>query len=830
MARRSKRREPANSPSRSPRDTVDSARGVRSVAPVSLTPPLPAWAAWGLPILVFIASFAAYGPALTAEFVNWDDDKNITENYSFRGLSGKHLGWMFTTGKMGHYQPLSWLTFGIDTKLWGLTGPKYPEASRFHLTNVLLHACGALAFYLLALRLLSIAAPPPDGVGSSDGRLRTALAAAAAALLFGIHPLRVESVAWVTERRDVLSGIFFILTIAAYVRGAPRTHEARFRIHWYLAAGALTLLTITLFMAAVDTSSKFNLQFRPGVGNAGFALLFMMLAAFAATVLAVQRAVAYPLEGNRGGRIAAAVALLSVSLFAKAWGMVIPVILLVLDIWPLQRWRTRYVADDAAASRRAARSADRRVTPSNGPGRPGAAIVHLVLEKTPFFILTIVFARLAHWAQWGQLDTMKTWEEHTLVERMAQAFHGLAFYPLKTLLPTGLMPIYELPEALSPIQPPYLFSMLAVLAVTAALLLLARRFPAGIVAWACFGVIVSPVLGVQQSGPQLVADRYSYLSCMPFALLAAGLLLAGSYRGAAVRRAAVPLAAALVGVSAVLTWRQATAWQSSRALWEHTNRINPDSYTACLNLGIIRKQTAEERKDPVEKRALLEEALRLYDHGFQLDPGNPRFPTNSANVCSMLADLEPARRREHLDRAIEYTRRALEVAQRENLELAEIVMNYGVVLMKTGRLADAHEQFLDAVRKKPDLVKARSNVGMTFTRLGRPEEALPHLHEAVRLEPNYINAWINLAEAYEVILVKQPAGHPGHAATRTRLIDARLGLARAYEQVAEQHRLAAKKELAADARQNALRVYEGVLQLDAGNATALERRKAITGE
>lgn len=829
MARRPAKRDAAHLSSRSRRDSTDVSRAAPSVVPLSLTPLLPAWAAWGLPLLVFVASFAAYGPALTARFVNWDDDKNITENYSFRGLSGGHLEWMFTTGKMGHYQPLSWLTLGIDMKLWGLTGPKYPEAPRFHLTNVLLHACGALAFYLLALRLLSIAAPPPDGIGSSDACVRTALAASAAALLFGIHPLRVESVAWVTERRDVLSGIFFILTIAAYVRGAPRTHEARFRIHWYLAAGALSLLTITLFMAAVDTSSKFYLQFRPDIGRAGFALLFVMIAAFAATVFAVQRAVAYPLEGGRGGRIAAAVALLTVSLFAKAWGMVIPVVLLILDFWPLERWRTRYVSDVAATSRRAARAADRRATATNGHVRPAEAMLHLLLEKTPFFVLTIVFARLARWAQWGQLDTMKTWEEHTLVERIAQAFHGLAFYPLKTLLPAGLMPIYELPETLSPFHSPYLFSMLAVLIVTAVLLLLARRFPAGIVAWACFGVIVSPVLGVQQSGPQLVADRYSYLSCMPFALLAAGLLLAGSFRAAAVKRAAAPFAAALIGVSAVLTWRQTTAWQSSRALWEHTYRINPDSYTACLNLGIIRKQTAEETADPKVKRALLEEALRLYDHGFELDPGNPRFPTNSANVCSMLADLEPQRRREHLERAVEYTRRALQVAQESGLELAEIVMNYGVVLMKTGRLAEAHEQFLDAVRKKPDLVKARSNVGMTFTRLGRPEEALPHLREAVRLEPNYINAWLNLAGAYEAILARQPPGHPEHASTRAKLIDTRLGLARAYENVAEQHRLADKKELAAEARQNALRVYEGVLQLDASNAVALERRKAMMG-
>ncbi len=153
--------------------------------------------------LVFIAFF----PALSADFVHWDDDRNFLENPSYRGLSLAHLEWMATTFQGGPYQPLSWLTLAIDHALWGM------DARGYHFTNVLLHACGAVAFYFLARRLFALC--------SSAMRDKTLdLASLAAALLFALHPLRAESVAWVTERRDVLSGVFFVLATSAYLRFA----------------------------------------------------------------------------------------------------------------------------------------------------------------------------------------------------------------------------------------------------------------------------------------------------------------------------------------------------------------------------------------------------------------------------------------------------------------------------------------------------------------------------------------------------------------------------------------------------------------------------------
>ncbi len=167
--------------------------------------------AWTHVVLLVVATFVAFGPALGAEFTNWDDRENFVENAAYRGLTAEHLRWMFTTTHMGPYQPLSWLTLAIDHAIGGL------DATVYHRTNLVLHACGAIALYAFARRVF-------DDLGRgtrflTDARTR-AFAAFGAALLFAVHPLRVESVAWVTERRDVLSAPFYFLFLLAWWRYA----------------------------------------------------------------------------------------------------------------------------------------------------------------------------------------------------------------------------------------------------------------------------------------------------------------------------------------------------------------------------------------------------------------------------------------------------------------------------------------------------------------------------------------------------------------------------------------------------------------------------------
>jgi len=175
---------------------------------------------WLVPIAVVASTALTYLPALHGQFVTWDDDVNFLENPSYRGLGASELRWMFTTFQLGPYQPLSWLTLGFDYVLWGM------DPFGYHLTNVLIHVLNAWLVYRLAVRLFGDRPGTPDPPAPSAVRI----AAGAAALWFAIHPLRVESVAWVTERREVLAGSFAILTLLAYLamtgakqRGQPAT-------------------------------------------------------------------------------------------------------------------------------------------------------------------------------------------------------------------------------------------------------------------------------------------------------------------------------------------------------------------------------------------------------------------------------------------------------------------------------------------------------------------------------------------------------------------------------------------------------------------------------
>lgn len=203
------------------------------------------------PALVLLATALVYLPSLRNGFVNWDDEANLLHNASYRGLSPAHLRWMFTTFHMGHYQPLAWVSLGADYVLWGMNPFGY------HLTSLLFHVVNAGLVYLLAMRLIgrSARARAPEAGGAPKADSRTPLAAAFAAGLFALHPLRVESVAWATERRDVLSGTFFLLATLAHV-AAVDAPDARRRLasrtqSILLFAGALLSKSITVTLPAL---------------------------------------------------------------------------------------------------------------------------------------------------------------------------------------------------------------------------------------------------------------------------------------------------------------------------------------------------------------------------------------------------------------------------------------------------------------------------------------------------------------------------------------------------------------------------------------------------
>jgi len=673
------------------------------------------WPAWGLALLVVAATCAAFAPALQAEFVNFDDDRTLTHNHAFRGLAREPLAWIFTTSHMGHYQPLAWLSFALEHELWGLGGPStFPEAPLYHRTSVLVHALGAVAFLFVARELLRRSTPAlaePEGAAP-----RIALLAALfASLAFAVHPLRAESVAWVTERRDVLSGLLLVLALGAWLRW---TRDARAddalppaRASLALASGALAA---SLFFLSVDLPPGGRLAWRgPGaIGLAG-----------ALAALATSLHLSAP-AGARRRWLALAVALLVLSLLAKAWGIVMPALLLVLDLCPLRRTRSRSLASLAA-------------------------------EKAPFLALTAIFGALAAWAQRSQGGTVASLAEHSLSDRAAQALYGLAYYPWKTVLPTGLTPHRALPERMSFAEPEFFLPALGVAGLTAALVLARRRAPAALAAWAAFAVIVSPVLGVLQSGPQLVADRYSYLSCLPLAVLAAGALARVALERPRWRAGLAGACALVLAALGALGWRQAAVWTSSESLWERALEVDPADGFAALKLAQVRMADASGAREPSEKRRLAREAASLLESRERA--ADPDWLSTAAQASRLLAEVEPERRREHLARAVELSARALAAAEELGRDGGDERLNHGATLLAAGRVDESIALLERFVREHADHAVGLANFGTALVASGRHRDALGPLEHAVALEPGYAKAWVQIGLAREALGERAPA-------------------------------------------------------------------------
>ena len=185
-----------------------------------------------IPLALALVTFLVFLPTLWNGFVAWDDYMNLVENQDYRGLTWPQVRWMFSTMLMGHWIPLTWLTFGLDYVIWGMNPAGY------HLTSLVIFALNAPVFYFVALRLLRHAA------GFTDGALR--LSAIVATLFFAIHPLRAESVGWATERRDVLSGLFFLLTVLMYLKASDATGKRR----GWLLAGSVGIYVLALVSKA----------------------------------------------------------------------------------------------------------------------------------------------------------------------------------------------------------------------------------------------------------------------------------------------------------------------------------------------------------------------------------------------------------------------------------------------------------------------------------------------------------------------------------------------------------------------------------------------------
>ncbi len=553
---------------------------------------------------VALVACLAHASAIRGGFLNWDDDTYLLDNPLVEAISPEHLARMFTSSHAANWHPLTWLSHAADLALFG----RAPAGH--HAVSVLLHAANA-ALLFLALR----------GLTGAGGR------SAAVALLFGAHPLRVESVAWLSERKDLLCGFFVIATLAAHARHAARPSPARY--------------------AAV-------------VGAHALALL------------------------------------------SKPMAVTVPIVLLILDAWPLRRLS-----------------------------------LAALLEKVPLLALSAA-AGVATVAAQSAGGATVALEAIPLHDRAGNAFVAVASYVAKTLAPIGLSPYTPFPGvAGAPPRPDVVvaLSALAVGGASAAVSRAARRAPYFAVGWAWFLVMLVPVVGLVQVGSQAMADRYTYLPTV--GLLVAivwglGDAFAGAWNAAGrhptARRRALAIAAApaaavalAVVVLAALSWKQTAHWRDSESLWRRALEIGPPSAVAHNNLG--RALVAAGRVD--EGIARYAEALRL----------DPDFELAHFNLGIALASQ--GRGGEAMA--------AFEAALRARPDFPEARYQIANRLARAGRVDEAIAAYRELVRAAPRHALAQYDLGVLLAARGERDEAIARFRAAIAARPRYAEALVNLA-------------------------------------------------------------------------------------
>jgi tetratricopeptide (TPR) repeat protein len=536
---------------------------------------------WAVAVVLAVVTLAVYAPVRGHGFVDYDDGEYVFANPHVQaGLSAESVAWAFTTMAVTNWHPLTWLSHMLDVQLFGL------DPAGHHLVNVVLHAAnaGLLLFVLNSL----------------TGRLWPSALVAA---LFALHPLNVETVAWVAERKNVLCTFFTILALAAYGRYARRPGPGRYAL---VAAG-------------------------------------MVLA-----------------------------------LLAKPMAVTLPLMLLLLDFWPLGRLRR-------------------------------ATALRLCVEKLPLVVLAALSSAVTLQAH-VQAGTVITVEHISAGARLANAVVSYLAYIGKLAWPARLGVFYPHRELTVPIAQ-VAAAALVLLGVTAAVVRAASRAPYLAVGWLWYVVTLLPVIGIVQVGTQSMADRYAYVPAI-------GLFIAVAWAAdsLAARRPAPRAWAAAAGVVlcalAARTVRQVPVWQDSLSLFSATVAAVPDSWVGHYNLG--NAYAAMDRQ--AEAEAEYRETVRL----------RPRF----ARAHNNLGNALDAQGR-HEEAVAAY-----DEAIRSSPLMAEAHNNLGTALAATGRLEEAAAALRRAIGVEPRFAEAYVNLGVVLRRMGRLQESAAALAQAVMLRPD----------------------------------------------------------------------------------------------
>ncbi len=550
---------------------------------------------WTLVAALAAVTLFAFWPVTANDFINFDDPDYVVNNrYVQAGLTGESLTWAFSTSRAANWHPLTWLSHMLDFALFGL------DPGKHHLSSLVLHAVNA-GLLLIVLGMVTGAV------------WRSALAAA----LFAVHPLHVESVAWIAERKDVLSAFFLFLTLMAYVRYIRKPGTAP-----YLAATAF------------------------------FAL----------------------------------------GLMSKPMLVTLPFLLLLLDYWPLGRFRVA--------------------------GANGRSFAGLFMEKMPLLALSLLSSVITYLVQ-AQGTTLASWVCFPFMHRVGNALVSYVMYLFNMIWPAGLAFYYPHPggglRAWQWGGAALLLGALTILAIG-----IARRRPYFITGWFWYLGALFPVIGLIQVGLQARADRYTYITMTGLFVAAAwGLAECAVSR----LRLKAALAAGVLVILVAVTRSQVTTWKDSETLFRRAAQATTGNFTALYNLGT-----------ELYARGKYEEAASCYSRALDV---MPLLVEARVNLGSVLI------KQRRFGEAVEHLNRALKI-KREDMRT---YFNLGLAYTGLERPQEAAAAYREAVRIDPGYVEARFNLGYLYLSLGRRPEALAEYEALNRLDPAVAARFKNLLDS-----------------------------------------------------------------------------------
>lgn len=470
-----------------------------------------------LGLLLVVVTLALYNPVSRNGFVNFDDDRYVTDNPQVRaGLRSSTISWAFTTLDLANWHPLTWLSHALDCQLFQLNPVGH------HYTSLLLHASNALLLFLILQWFTGYTA-------------RSLMVAA----LFAVHPLNVESVAWVAERKNVLCMLFFLLALAAY--------------GWYVRQP-----TVARYLAV--------------------ALLFAM------------------------------------GLMSKPMVITLPIVLLLLDYWPLGR--THFSANVESRD-----EASPRFAASTQP------VWRLCLEKVPLLLLSAGSAIVTMLAQRAG-GAVLTSAEHSPLLRLENVIVCYVLYIKKAFWPSHLAALYPYPHTLPAWQ--VAASALFLVAVTCAVLKY-REHRYLVVGWFWYLGTMVPMIGLIQVGNQAMADRYAYLPLIGlFIMIVWAAADCASARQLSANYLATAGLVTLLALSAV-TRIQLSYWHDDFSLWSHALAVTQHNYVAENNLAIA-----------LTKQGRLDDAIILFRAASALEPGDAVSQLNLGIYAQQHGDFQQA--------------------------------------------------------------------------------------------------------------------------------------------------------------------------------------------